>query len=267
MVTAIPEFPPYVVSLLLHDVTDKPLSSGFRQPTAQKYKHSVTQFRSYLDVVEHSGIAVSETLSKQLPQKSLQFTFDDGGASAMSAADLLEERGWRGFFFVTTDLIGKNGFLTQPHIADLHSRGHVIGSHSCSHPDVFRDLSKGAMRREWSESRDVLQQLLGTEIVTVSVPGGDIDSNTIAEAAASGYQHVFTSEQLTRPWIQASVRCYGRLMMLQQTSPETLRRWLTYPAVGVIPERALRFGKKSVKRLIAPVYRRIVQRRRAMHES
>ena len=124
-----------LLSLLLHDVTDSPGTSGFMQPTAFRYKHSTSLFNRYLDVVEQSHATVS-TLSGADKHKSagkctVSFTFDDGGASAPIAADLLESRNWRGLFFVTTNLIGTRGFLTPSQIRDLDARGHVIGSHSC----------------------------------------------------------------------------------------------------------------------------------------
>jgi len=265
-----------VLSLLLHDVTDKPQLSGFMQPTASRYKHSTTVFQQYLDVVEQSGVSVSTLDQTTLPaiadkciaghKCSVAFTFDDGGASAPIAADMLEQRNWRGIFFVTTDLIGTKGFLSASQIRDLAQRGHVIGSHSCSHPDVFRRLNRQQMKYEWSQSRTVLEGLLGRNVDVASVPGGDCDNITIEEAAQAGLTNLFTSEQVTSSWQQAGATCFGRMMMLNNTPPETLQRWLRYPQVGVLPERAMRFAKSSVKSLMGPLYPKLMHRRRAMHE-
>ncbi len=261
---------PPTLSLLLHDVTDSPATSGFMQPTAFRYKHSTSLFNRYLDVVERSNATVtthSETDQQRPAGKcTVSFTFDDGGASAPIAADLLESRNWRGLFFVTTNLIGTRGFLTPSQIRDLDARGHVIGSHSCSHPDIFRRLTRRQMQVEWLESRVALEDLLGHQVNVASVPGGDCDRITIEEAARAGLTRLFTSEQVTRPWWHSGVTCYGRMMMLNSTPPESLQRWLRHPAVGVIPERALRFAKSSIKSLIGPLYMQMMQRRRAMHE-
>ena len=259
-----------LLSLLLHDVTDEPHRSGFMQPTAFRYKHSVSAFGEYLDAVEESGLPVTVLQDHGLDLRTascrISFTFDDGGASACTAADLLEQRNWRGLFFVTTGLIGKRGFLTSRQICDLASRGHVIGSHSCTHPDVFRSLSRQHMRQEWTDSRNLLQDLLGQPVNVGSVPGGDCDNVTIEEAATAGLTTLFTSEQVTTSWDYAGATCYGRMMMLNSTAPETLRRWLRHPTVGVLPERAVRFAKSSVKSLMGPFYMRLVERRRAQHE-
>jgi len=64
--------------------------------------------------------------------------FDDGGTSAVSIGDALAVRGWKGHFFIVTGLIGSRTFLTGAEIRYLHSCGHVVGSHSDTHPDIFR---------------------------------------------------------------------------------------------------------------------------------
>lgn len=256
-----------IISLLLHDVTDQPLSSGFRQPTAQKYKHPVDLFRRYAETVRQSGLSVVSSFPLPEDRSSVIFTFDDGGVSALTAADILESEEWRGVFFVTTDLIDHPGFLSQQQVVELSDRGHAIGSHSCSHPDVFRDLSPAEMHYEWTKSRDVLEQLLGRPVTLASVPGGDISAATITQAAAAGLNHVFTSEQTTHAWRQSGICCYGRMMMLNRTTPKTLQRWLRYPSLGILPERAIRFSKSSAKTILGPTYRELVRKRRALHEK
>lgn len=262
---------PTTIGLLLHDVTDAPCSSGFKQPTAAKYKHSVKAFREYLNVVQQSGLpvigSVPDTFSdlSKTPQTIVQFTFDDGGAAALATADLLDEKGWKGLFFITTGLIGTLGFMTSAQVQELDRRGHTIGSHSCTHPDVFRQLDRSDMRYEWRQSREVLEDLLGHSVNVASVPGGDCDNATIEEASAAGLNQLYTSEQVTKPWTYAGVTCYGRLMMLNSTTPECLKRWLTYPRMGILPERALRFTKTSVKKLMGPMYVSLVKRRRRQH--
>ena len=257
------------IGLLLHDVTDDVANSGFQQPTAHRYKHSVAQFQQYLDHVQSSGLPVVTPDSPVAApgQPVVTFTFDDGGASAPCAAELLEQRGWRGVFFITTGLLNHPGFMTDRQVLDLRRRGHSIGSHSCSHPDVFRSLSRKQMADEWSRSREILQQLIGEPVRTASIPGGDCNNATIEEAFAAGLTQIFTSEQVTHSWSQGGATCFGRMMMLDNTSRETLNRWLTHPTVGILPERALRFTKSHVKKLIGPLYLRLVQERRAMHEQ
>lgn len=261
-----------VIGLMFHDVTDRPSGSGFLQPSALRYKHTRKQFQDYLTVVGDSELPVLASVASQ-PNRvrsttpSVVFTFDDGGSSAMIAADLLEDRDWRGTFLVTTDLINTPGFLTEHQIVNLHRRGHVIGSHSCSHPDIFRQQTRHQKFTEWNNSRQVLEQLLDAPITVASIPGGDMDDATIEEAAAAGLKYVFTSELSIHPWRCADTTCFGRAWMLNSTSPQTLSRWLRHPVVGLAPERGVRFAKNTAKTLLGPVYQRMMRHRRAVHEQ
>src|SRR5205823_4330182 len=91
-------------------------------------------------------------------------TFDDGGRSAMAAADMLEARGRIGHFFITTNYIGTRGFLTEEQIRELAARGHVLGSHSCSHPLRMGHCSWPQLLNEWTRSRSILSGVIGVEV-------------------------------------------------------------------------------------------------------
>lgn len=60
-------------------------------------------------------------------------SFDDGHASCMSIADLLDARGLKSTFYVVSDWINTSGALTLTQTLDLHNRGHDIAVHSKTH--------------------------------------------------------------------------------------------------------------------------------------
>src|SRR5690606_7942126 len=51
-------------------------------------------------------------------------TFDDATSDHLAAAARLEERGWRGLFFVPAGRIGEPGRLTAAELSGLAARGH-----------------------------------------------------------------------------------------------------------------------------------------------
>ena len=116
-------------ALMYHDVVaaDARDASGFPGRDAARYKVTPELFAAHVDVIR-------ESMASAHPTAQRFFTFDDGGVSALVAADLLEARGFTGQFFVTTNYIGTRGFLTERQIRELAHRGHIVGSHSCSHP-------------------------------------------------------------------------------------------------------------------------------------
>ena len=46
-------------------------------------------------------------------------TFDDGGISATQISEMLAPHNWKAHFFVTTDFIGTDSFLSPPMIREL----------------------------------------------------------------------------------------------------------------------------------------------------
>ena len=138
-------------------------------------------------------------------------TFDDGGASALApTADLLERHGWRGVFFVTTDRIGSPTFLDAAGIRELRRRGHVIGSHSCSHPARMSACGREQLLDEWRRSRQVLSDVLGEAVTVASVPGGYYSRMVAETAAEAGYTMLFNSEPTTKAYPVNGCRVLGR---------------------------------------------------------
>jgi peptidoglycan/xylan/chitin deacetylase (PgdA/CDA1 family) len=183
-----------------HDVTDDPSDSGFQRPAAMPYKLSTDAFARQLDVIGSAGAPeLVGDVNLAIPGRYRLLTFDDGGQSALTTADELARRGWRGHFFVITRLIGDRRFLTVSDVRYLRSCGHLIGSHSHTHPDIFREQPRARMDEEWRVSGDILAQLLSEQCVAASVPGGDISAAVLDSAADAGLRYLFTSEPWLRP--------------------------------------------------------------------
>src|SRR5438045_896098 len=145
-----------MITLMYHDVVTRGSedSSGFPGGDAASYKVTPEQFEAHLDAIQRASITPPV------------MTFDDGGASAVTAADALERRRLRGSFFITTNYIGTSGFLTRAALRDLHARGHVVGSHSCSHPLRMARLPTPRLLHEWRASHAALTDMLGSDVRT-----------------------------------------------------------------------------------------------------
>ena len=190
------------IAIMYHDVVSGDLSSsGFDGPGADIYKLERAEFAAHLDALRFAPSTVDgqSTSGERETGRPVFLTFDDGGVSAHThIAPLLEARGWRGIFFVTTDRIGTRGFLDAEQIRDLARRGHVIGSHSCSHPRRISDCSSDELRHEWADSVAILAEILRAPVETASVPGGFYSDAVGAAAAHAGIRVLFTSEPTMR---------------------------------------------------------------------
>jgi peptidoglycan/xylan/chitin deacetylase (PgdA/CDA1 family) len=204
-----------------HDVTDEPSNSGFQRPSALAYKLGQRAFEAHLDAFEASGLApgLVSDIDFGSPGRHLLLTFDDGGKSALQVGGALTARGWRGHFFVISGLLGERHFLSPDDIRSLRRDGHLIGSHSDSHPTPFRALSAARMLEEWRVSSDRIAEILGEPCLTASVPGGDISDTVLCSAAAAGLTHLFTSEPWRTPRRKAGCWVLGRYMPKVSMTP------------------------------------------------
>jgi peptidoglycan/xylan/chitin deacetylase (PgdA/CDA1 family) len=229
-----------VPALMYHDVTPRGHedASGFPGGDAARYKLTSEQFERHLAAI--AGAADVPPL----------FTFDDGGASAEAIADALERQGWRGYFFITTSRINQAGFVAAHAVRRLDARGHVIGSHSHTHPLRMARCSRPRLVDEWRQSVARLSDLIGCQVAAASVPGGEYSDEVARAADESGIDLLFTSQPTLQLRVVGNVRVHGRFPVLASTSAETVA---ALSAGTVIPRaiwaarwRARRFAKYAL---------------------
>jgi len=148
-------------------------------------------------------------------------TFDDGGESAATrTADLLQQYGWHGHFFVTAGQIGRKGFVDAEQIRRLRKMGHLIGSHSFSHPVRMSHCSTEKLTDEWTSSIRMLSDILGEQVDAASVPGGYYSRRVGETAAASGIRVLFNSEPTTRIHFVDGCLVVGRYNIFRGMPPK-----------------------------------------------
>ena len=255
------------ITMLYHDVTPALAddSSGFAGPEAARYKLTPEEFARHLTAVatKVTSPPMVTTLRDELRRAasgSWLMTFDDGGVSAITdIAEQLERHGWRGWFFIATDFIDTPSFCTRAQLRELHERGHVIGSHSCSHPERISNCSREQLLDEWQRSRAVLSEIIGQPVTTASVPGGFYSREVARAAAASGIEVLFNSEPTTGLLDVEGCLIVGRYNVYRGMPADDaaslvsspLRRW-----------RQLAFwnAKKVAKAIAGPAYKGLRQR-------
>jgi peptidoglycan/xylan/chitin deacetylase (PgdA/CDA1 family) len=244
--------------LLYHEVTTDPATSGFQRPAAKRYAQTPELFGRHLDQIARSGLVPArvDEVEMQRPGRHLLLTFDDGGRSARYVADELSRRGWRGHFFIVTSRIGGETFLTASDIRQLRRDGHMIGSHSHTHPDIFRDGSRGVMLEEWRVSGTILEDLLGEPCLAAAVPGGDISPEVLETARDAGYRYIFTSEPWITPWPIGGSWIIGRVCLKAGTPPETVAALTQFRGWG--RARLVRALKDVARYGLGPLYRMYV---------
>ena len=193
---------------------------GFEGAGAAAYNVAPERFSEHLERIAAATEGPPATADALSGGSAWMLTFDDGAASSLEAAEQLARRSWRGHFFIATDLVGTPGFLTWDGVRELERSGHVVGSHSCSHPDRMAACSPEELLDEWSRSRAVLAEELGRPVATASVPGGLYSRNVGSAAAAAGYSVLFNSLPSQRPGSIDGCRLIGRYAIRRDTAAD-----------------------------------------------
>ncbi|HVW85618.1 MAG TPA: polysaccharide deacetylase family protein [Bryobacteraceae bacterium] len=217
------------VTLLYHDLVEggKYAESGFCSPDANIYKLEASLYEDHLRAIAKTfgckATAADAALTTGWSGRPFFLTFDDGGSSALKlTAPLLERFGHVGHFFISTDFIGQPGFMKAPEIRELRARGHVIGSHSCSHPPRMSRCSAAEIEREWRDSVNTLADIISEPIHTASVPGGYYSHAVAAAAEKAGIAVLFNSEPTIRVRRIGNCLVTGRFSVQQGVTLDTV---------------------------------------------
>jgi peptidoglycan/xylan/chitin deacetylase (PgdA/CDA1 family) len=209
-------------ALMYHDVvTGSADDSGFAGAGPAVYKLSWTAFAEHLDKIGEAvagpPVVVDDLLAAHVGSSSWSLTFDDGGASAPEIAEELTRRGWRGHFFVTTGCIGGHGFVDGDAIRELHRLGHVVGSHTVTHPERMPSLPIDELVHEWRASLAALSDLVGEQLNGASVPSGYYSADVALAADRAGVAALFTSEPIRTPGRVGGCLVVGRYSIRRDT--------------------------------------------------
>ncbi|WP_448188445.1 polysaccharide deacetylase family protein [Azospirillum sp. sgz301742] len=153
--------------------------------------HDVTETRlaAHFDALASLGVTARGATLRTPGGRDVLVSFDDATDGHWRAADLLEERGWRGVFLVPAGRLGEPGRLSAAAVADLARRGHVIGAHGLTH-DRFDRMDAAALDHELAEPRRILSGLTGAPVVWLAPPGGLCPPGLTEAARAHGYTMV-----------------------------------------------------------------------------
>ncbi len=151
-------------------------------------------------------------------------TFDDGWSGAVEiGGPILAHHQRQAVIFITGDLLDRPHFLSRSAVSKLDRRTFVVGSHSNTHC-MLSLLDERSIRSELSDSKRLLEDLMGYEIDSLSVPNGAVDDRVRRIASECGYRYVFDSEIRVNRSIGDPL-AIGRIPIRLNTPLEAVRRY------------------------------------------
>ncbi len=162
-------------------------------------------------LVRHCQVVkVSEILTNRTNNSKFMvgLTFDDAFVSIFkNAVPILKKYDLPAAVFAPTGNLGRRLdwpvsagcqdaqeiVMDKDQIRELDSAGFEIFSHTVSHPRLT-EITGEKIHEELTESKHVLERIVGHEIGGISYPNGSCDSEVIGAAERAGYKVGFTIE-------------------------------------------------------------------------
>jgi len=142
-----------------------------------------------IDLIRHLA------LGEPLPPKPIILTFDDGyGDSYSDAFPLLRKYDFVGSFFIITDFVGQEGYLTWEEALRMHRAGMEIGSHGRDHPDL---KGKPLDYIVWQVlgSKEAIEARIGEPVRFFSYPSGQYDERVMTILRQAHFWGAVTTNQ------------------------------------------------------------------------
>jgi peptidoglycan/xylan/chitin deacetylase (PgdA/CDA1 family) len=175
--------------LLYHAV---PNTAAADDPLSVPYE----QFAMHVDAIVNSGrtpVSVGEIAAglrgeRPLAEHAVAITFDDAYDDTPRAVELLRERGLRASVYVTTGQIDIGAMIRRDQLAQLARQPETVelGAHTVSHRPLD-ELDIEEIKRQVSDSKQALEQMIGRSIDTFAYPFGAYDARVRAAVIDAGF--------------------------------------------------------------------------------
>jgi peptidoglycan/xylan/chitin deacetylase (PgdA/CDA1 family) len=225
-----------ILHFLYHELRDEGSDYSYVVKTSE-FARQMKLFKS-LRADAHTG---------QAGKVNPAVTFDDGHISNYEQAlPVLQEQGMQAHFFITVGWTGqRDGYMGWQELRALHAAGQEIGAHGWTHT-LLTHCDAAQLSKELRDARLKLEDGLGAEVPTMSLPGGRYNKRVLEACREAGYKQVFTSVP------QASADdawMVGRLNVVGGMNLEWMEKILD-PASGVLASLERKDKLKGVAKSI-----------------
>ncbi len=250
------------VSLMYHNVTANGAAHPDLSPSVTSYFVDRDTFAAQMQELQRLGRCQDweairrfytfddiETDRLLNHRPAVQISFDDGWMGSVDVAGpILESHRFQAMLFVTTDLVGRDRFVTATDLQQLPPQTFRVGSHAKTHRLLNR-LNEHEIRNELHSSKQSLEDIVGYEIDTLSIPGGAVDARVRRIADELGYRYLCTS-RIHANSRQTGPLHIGRIAIKQATALADFRHYVCH-----------RLGRERLRQSLLSVPKQVLGRK------
>ena len=203
------------VSKEWQDLTVSPQTFEKQMEYLFEQNYQPITFRQFIDFLE---------TDKEIPEKSLIITFDDGWKNQyIYALPVLKKYNFTATFFIVVNQIGGNLFMNWKELKELLNNGMEIGSHTITHPNL-RQVPSSQLISEIKNSKIILEENLDYQIEVFAYPYGIFDSKIIDVVRQSKYKAARTTlegvdQNIKKMYTLRATQIYDNLSQLKGLFP------------------------------------------------
>ncbi len=195
VITATPSLLSWHVPILMyHHIGTAPIGADkIRQnltvSTATFKRHlALLKARKY-HAITFSDIDNSIEHGTPLPPKSIMITLDDGyDDNYLNAFPALRDTDMRAVFYIITDKVGTDGYMSWQQVKELKTSNEEIGSHTRTHPDLsVISANHQKLKEEIVNAKKILEDQQLGPILSLAYPSGKYNT-AVAVLAGDTYK-------------------------------------------------------------------------------
>lgn len=154
----------YIRVINYHHVSDSDLFR--KQIKWYKKNFANTDYKQFEDFFCNDG--------HDLSVPGIVLTFDDGFVDNYTkGVRVLNEEKMTGWFMVSSDLVGKEDYMSWEQLKEMLQYGHVIGDHTATHHRMESKDTDSTLEYEIVQSKRMLEQNLSSEVSIFCWCGGE----------------------------------------------------------------------------------------------
>ena len=148
-------------------------------------------FREHINIIRENGYEIVSEITEEYRQ--VEICFDDAFLGLYDNIEFLKEKNIPIHLFVVSSYIGKKNHINRQQLLELNQLGLIkISSHTHTHR-LLHQIDKQSIVRELTESKNILENLLGVNIDAVCYPEGKFNFKIIDIAESVGYRKQYLS--------------------------------------------------------------------------
>ncbi|PCI71142.1 MAG: hypothetical protein COB38_06510 [Gammaproteobacteria bacterium] len=174
-------------------------------------------------------------------------TFDDGHLSNyLVAFPRLLEKKLSAEFYINTNMVGTEYFMSWAQLKEMYDAGMSIQSHGHNH-HYFSDMTDSEITEELKTSKELIESNIGNLVTVFAPPGGRTNKRVTRIAKSLGYKCIANS----RPGIVPFFRSFEvpRFAILKHTNTNTIMAWKSRWSLATIKE-VIRYRMFRIAKLV-----------------